>query len=154
MVRYQSYAEKTLQSLVDKGPLDRAIYLKLQENRSMIYWNRSNQFVAEPLAPEFQYSCIYDFEITDLNNDGEIDIFAGGNQSKVKPRYGKYDASKGWWLTLKNTPEGMVQSTPKALGIDGEIRALKWILTPEGESYLMSVMNDQKIQWYAVDKNE
>ena len=154
MVRYQSYAEKTLLSLVDKGPLDRAIYLKLQENRSMIYWNRSNQFVAEPLAPEFQYSCIYDFEITDLNNDGEIDIFAGGNQSKVKPRYGKYDASKGWWLTLENTPEGMVQSTPKALGIDGEIRALKWILTPEGTPYLMSVMNDQKIQWYAMDKNE
>ena len=29
---------------------------------------------------------------------------------------------------------------------------IEMILTPEGESYLMSVMNDQKIQWYAVDK--
>ncbi|MGB0376910.1 MAG: VCBS repeat-containing protein [Flavobacteriaceae bacterium] len=153
MLRYQSYAQKTLDELFETKALKRAIYLNLQENRSMIYWNESHQFIPEPLPAEFQYSCIYDFEITDVDDDGEIDIFAGGNQSKVKPRYGKYDASKGWWLSLKPTSRGVKMETPKALGIPGEIRALKWIHLPQGDSYLMSVLNDDKIQWYVLEED-
>jgi len=30
---------------------------------------------------------------------------------------------------------------------------LKWIHLPQGDSYLMSVLNDDKIQWYVLEED-
>src|SRR6185503_602790 len=76
-----------------------------------------------PLPVEAQLSPVFGIEVFDANADGHADILLGGNQHRVKPEMGRYDASYGTLLFGNGTGDfKFVPGRSAGLSIDGEVR--------------------------------
>ena len=60
-----------------------------------VFLNKNGSFTPMDLPQEAQYTSIYSMRESDINQDGITDIVLGGNQYKIKPQFGRQDASKG-----------------------------------------------------------
>jgi hypothetical protein len=89
---------------------------------------------------------VYAITSTDLNEDGYVDLFFGGNQYLVKPQFGPYDASKGWAIF---GPYTLQNKEPKVfpLNIDGQIRGLKW-MNYNNNKILIAPINNEKTSFH------
>jgi Tol biopolymer transport system component len=97
------------------------------------------------LPNEIQYSNIEAIETSDINNDGILDIFFGGNQYLIKPQFGRQDASKGWLLYGNKNKYKKVVS----LKIKGQIRDFN-IGEIDGKKYLFTSINNDNLQVHEI----
>ena len=72
---------------------------------------------------EIQYSSVYAFLA--LKTKAGNKIWAGGNQYRVKPQFGRQDASLGWEINLEKTKGNLKFAIPRPLYINGQIRDLR-----------------------------
>ncbi len=109
---------------------------------SVVLWNNNGQLVPQILPDEIQYAPVYAVTSTDINKDGHLDLFFGGNQYLVKPQFGKYDGSLGWTLL---GPYNFENVNPEVfpIGIKGQIRDLEWIQN-KNEKILIAPINNEK----------
>ncbi|MDP5229727.1 MAG: VCBS repeat-containing protein, partial [Cellulophaga sp.] len=143
LLYYKDYSKASISSIFSEAQLSQAKFIDLHVLESTIYFNDGKKFKAETLPNEIQYAPIYDITAEDVNNDGDLDLFFGGNQFLVKPQFGKYDASKGWVIF------GPYKKTNAVfpLDIEGQIRGLKWI-QKENKKILVITKNDEKVSFY------
>jgi len=143
LLYYKDYAKASMQSIFSEEVLNKASFMDLNILESTIFFNENGIFVPKKLPNEIQYAPVYTITSTDLNEDGFVDLFFGGNQYLVKPQFGSYDASKGWALfgpftSKKETPEVY------PLHIKGQIRNLKWI-NYKGKKIVIAVINNDEM---------
>lgn len=125
-LKYESYKDQTINDFFSDDELNEAHRLDAYELRTGILLNDGiGNFKFEALPIEAQYAPMYAISVFDYDSDGHVDIILGGNQYRVKPEMGKYDASYGVFLKGDGTGKFRSLSENKSgLLLNGEIRDL------------------------------
>jgi len=142
LLYYKDYAIADMETMFTAETLKASVKLTLDTSASTLFINQNNTFESLILPPEIQYSQNYAIQVYDITKDGVKDIFFGGNQDLIKPRFGKLDASKGWLLsgTKKNGKYSFNNVSP--LNIPGQIRDFQIIQYNEKTILTTSINND------------
>jgi hypothetical protein len=115
---------------------------------SIMINNGDGTFSISALPVEAQFAPTYAIATADFNGDGTTDILLGGNQYRVKPQAGRYDANYG--ILLIGDGIGGFKAVSKAetgLSINGEVRDFL-IREINGEKVLLVAMNNEAIKAY------
>jgi hypothetical protein len=148
LLYYKEYAKASMKFIFGDEILKKTYFVDLKMLNSMIFFNENDKFTSQKLQSEVQHSPVYAITSEDVNNDGFVDLFFGGNQYLVKPQFGSYDASLGWVLygphSLKNK-----ESKLSSLNIKGQIRDLKWI-DYKNKKILIVAINNEKTTFYTI----
>jgi len=118
--------------------------------KTTIFINDNNTFKPINLPHEIQYSNVEAIEAFDVNNDGLLDLFFGGNQYLIKPQFGRQDASQGW-LVYGNKNNKFDKAIP--LNIKGQIRDFK-VSKLNSKNYLLTTINNDSLKIYEIHKFE
>ena len=82
-------------------------------------------FTWSELPQEAQLSPVYAIQSVDIDDDGDQDLFLGGNLFKAKPEVGIYDASYGTYLENKGNGTFQAFKDGKGFSVKGEVRDIK-----------------------------
>lgn len=121
-LKYESYQDQTITDIFTPEQMKGAIKLEVQVFESSVLWNKEGKLSLEPLPLKAQLAPVYAIETGDFNNDGTTDILLGGNQYRVKPEIGRYDASYGTFLSGDGNGNLTVQPSSTGWMLDGEVR--------------------------------
>lgn len=146
---YRDYSRKSIDELFPAAALEKSKIFKVKVLASILLLSDGVGFKKVELPLEAQYSPIYAFAVYDVDNDGVEDLLAGGNQYLVKPQFGRYDASHGWFFkgVLR---EGNFAFLPGVdLNVSGQIRDIE-IVKSEGTLYVLFAKYDDKLEIYKV----
>lgn len=121
-LRYESYQDQTITDIFTPEQLENAIKLEAFVLESSVLWNKQGKLSLEALPVQAQLAPVYAIETGDFDGDGKVDILLGGNQYRVKPELGRYDASYGTFLSGDGKRGFSVQPTSTGWMIDGEVR--------------------------------
>lgn len=138
---YQDYSQMSMVDLFGNKEIEAASKYELETTKSMVLIQGNGGFEEVKLPSELQYSSIHEWLVTDVNNDGTMDILAGGNNHNVKPQYGREEASKGWLVLGQKAGVSITFGNAISLGVSGEIRAIE-----EVDNNIMIGVNDAAIQ--------
>jgi hypothetical protein len=124
---YSTMAGKSTEE-VFKDKLQRGKLFMASCFSSCVLLNMGNgKFSVQSLPDRLQWSSVFSFYVDDFNDDGRMDLFAGGNFYGVNPYEGRYDAllpdiylgnGKGSFKVMQPVPEDLLE-------IDGEVRDIK-----------------------------
>jgi hypothetical protein len=96
---HAEFAGQTVQDIFSSAQLDESLIKEAKVFESSIFLNDGNGGFEKILLPaEIQFAPIQDMILSDFNRDGVLDIVLGGNFNSVRPLYGNYEASYGWFL--------------------------------------------------------
>ena len=146
---YKDYSKFSMDDIFGNEILNNCISRELNELDSSIFLNSSKGFIKTPLPYEINYSSVYDIEILSQKSNVTKVLF-GGNQSKVKPQFGKYDASNGWLVELVNNNSELKSNTPINLNIEGEIRKFTKFEFGKIKMFLAGI-NNKEIECYEIN---
>ncbi len=151
LLYYKDYAKADIHSIFAEDILKSTKVLDLNDLESAVLWNNNGQLVPKKLPNEIQYAPVYAITSIDINKDGHLDLFFGGNQYLVKPQFGKYDGSLGWSLFGPYNEENL---NPEIipLGIKGQVRGLNWVQN-ENENILIAPINNEKPRFIKFKNN-
>ncbi len=122
---YKSFENADINLIFEEKELQDAITLSANRLQTTLLVNNGNfEFDIVELPNEVQYSPVYALEFHDFDNDGDKDIVFGGNLYKVKPEYGRYDASYGGYLENQGNMKFRYVKSGYGFSINGEIRDL------------------------------
>ena len=127
LLYYKTYSKKSIDQLFPKRILSETKRFEIRELSSIMLLSDNGKYQKINLPFEGQFSPLYAISIVDLDNDGVMDLLAGGNQFKVKPQFGRYDASSGWFFKGIMDKGKFRFSKGVDLNIKGEIRAIDWV---------------------------
>lgn len=150
LLYYKDYAKANMKSIFSQKALKKSYFVDLKMLNSTVFLNENDKFTPQNLPKGIQYAPVYAITSTDINKDGYIDLFFGGNQYLVKPQFGSYDASMGWAL-LGPLDSELENSEVLPMNINGQIRSLKWI-NYKNKKILIALINDEKIKFYTIKR--
>jgi len=101
------------------------------------------------LPNEAQYSPVYSLLVADLDNDGIEDMIAGGNQYAVKPQFGRYDASRGWFFKGALNEGKFTFHKGIDLNVKGQIRSIESVEV-KGVKYILFAKYDDELEIYEI----
>lgn len=141
LLYYKDYAKADIESIFSKEAINNSYYVDLNMLESTIFFNKKDKFEAQVLPGEIQYAPVYTITSEDINKDGKIDLFFGGNQYNVKPQFGSYDGSMGWVVMGSNRKKAY------PLNIEGQIRHLEWVKVND-KKILVAAINNEDTRFY------
>lgn len=149
ITKYEDYAYKTYDSLFPDVTRSRSIAYLCEQLETSVMWNQGNgNFDLAPLPIEAQVSPVYGIAVDDLDDDGIVDIWLGGNFYALKPQVGRCDASRG--VFLKGIGNRRFQYLdPKRVGIyvTGEVRDVMIFNSGSGKKLLLARNNNSMMQF-------
>jgi len=149
--KYEMYKEQTINDLFAPEQLNSAIKLDVAQLKTSILFNDgTGRFTLKALPLETQFSTVMSVCTGDFNGDGHMDMLLGGNLYRVKPEVGRYDASYGHFLA--GDGQGgfeLVAPMLSGLRLEGEIRDIRTIETPEGK-LLLAARNNGALQLFSL----
>ncbi len=141
---HQIYSESSIDELFSEELIKSSIKYEIEELESCYFENQNGVFVKQSLPSEVQYAPIFAVEVIDANKDGFKDIILGGNQYLVKPKLGRYDASKGLIVYGSKNQKEYSLDKVSYLGVSGQIRNFK--TTKDGDkTILVSAINNESV---------
>jgi enediyne biosynthesis protein E4 len=151
LLYFKDYATKSMTDLFPREILEKSIIYHVNELRSVLLISDHGDYKKVPLPKEAQFSSIYAMRLVDVNNDGVIDLIAGGNQDKIKPQFGPNNASSGW-LFLGRLKNGFFEFEKGVdLGVGGEIRSIEYI-EQKGKLYILFAKYGDKMEVFEVQR--
>ena len=147
---YKDYANANMETIFSKEQLDKAIKLDVKKVNTSLFINKNNTFISLKLPNEIQYSNVEAIEVFDVNDDGYLDLFFGGNQYLVKPQFGRQDASQGW-LVYGDKNYEFKKVIP--LNIKGQIRDFN-IFKINNKNYFLTTINNNSLQFYEINEHK
>ena len=149
---YSSFAAASIDQIYAFDDLDN-ITETLVNDFSHVYLENKGalKFNLSKLPPQVQMGCIKDFEIMDVNNDGLMDFFYGGNHFPVEPETVRYDAG-GLGLCLGKAKGGFEWVDYAKLGIflNEDIRDLD-LIEVNGKLHLLVSINNGQLKSYEIN---
>lgn len=148
-LKYEAFNDQTMEEIFSPAQLEKAIVSEASHlATSLMINNGDGTFTISALPVEAQFAPTYAISTADFDGDGVTDILLAGNQHRVKPQAGRYDANYGVLLTGDGKGGFKVVSKAAAgLSLVGEVRDLK-IHSVNGENVLLVVMNNEEIKAY------
>lgn len=148
-VEYKDFAGKTIDEIFTKKQLKDADEKLVNTFESVYLENQGNKTFKMTYLPSLaQVSKIMSLYTEDVNRDGFPDVIIGGNFSGANMYQARYDGFFGMIL-YSNGKGKFTESIPTENGflIDGDVRDIKTLNTPQGKLYLVSQNND-KLQFF------
>lgn len=140
---YEKYKDQQVSDIFPEEQLNNSINLEVHQLETSLFINDGEgKFTRKSLPSRVQFSPVFAADVADYNNDGNPDILLGGNLYNVKPEVGRYDASYGSFLM--GDGQGNFEYVPAGISgfhLDGEIRDIMKINTPQGEKLIVSGSN-------------
>jgi hypothetical protein len=153
-LKHRDYARKPIQELFSAEIIRTCKIKQFNYNASVIAINNGNgQFTVQQLPAQLQLSSINAIHCTDINDDGKIDIIAGGNEFGFLPQFERLDAGTGYVLQNKgNAQFNLLDAKQSGVELNGQIRDIEEIKSPSGNS-LLFLRNDMYPVLFKVKKN-
>ena len=98
ILKYADYGNKTYDSLFTPEMRNKALRYEVNYLRSAVLWNQNGDFELQALPNTAQLSPVFGIVADDIDGDGKMDIWLGGNFYALKPQAGRHNASKGVFL--------------------------------------------------------
>ena len=146
IVHFDTYAQTHMEMLFSREALEKSIQWELNTLKSSVFLSSGQGFERQDLPSEVQYAPIY--AIAAIDRAGSKGILFGGNQFLVKPQFGKYDASRGWFVPYSQENGKLQWGAIKSLHLRGQIRAMAW--RPEKNCLLIG-MNNEALNCYELE---
>jgi hypothetical protein len=145
ILRYEYYSHKTYDSLFSPEVRSKALQYETNYLQSAILFNNNGSFELLALPLEAQVSPVFGIVADDLDEDGKIDIWLGGNFYAVKPQVGRLNASKGVFLKgIGGKSFAYLSPRQSGIHVEGEVRDAG-ILTVKGSKHLVVARNNAKV---------
>jgi hypothetical protein len=113
---YNSFSTATIEDIYGKKGLENSIHFQVKSFSSKIMLNDgAGRFVTADLPIEAQYAPINDMIVTDVDNDGNLDIILAGNLYSAEVETPRSDSGIG--LVLKGNGNGTFQSMSLSQGV-------------------------------------
>jgi hypothetical protein len=145
--KYEDFAGKTIEQILDKKLLKNAKVLEVQELRSGYLKNEAGVFSFVPFQNEMQVAPIRAFLEYDFDADGKNEVLAAGNYFGIAPIQGRLDSFSG--ALIKSETETVLG--PK-LGINLSNKAVKNlnIIHLKKKPYLLVTINNDTAEVYEI----
>ena len=141
---YRDFGAGRIEDILPRSDLRQAQVREADTFGSVVALNNGDgTFTSMPLPAEAQFAPIYASVAGDFDGDGKVDLVVGGNFWDVSPMLGRYDASYG--LMLRGDGRGnfsAVDMTRSGLAIDGQVRDLKLVRDPGGNTLIAVARNN------------
>jgi len=123
ILRYEDYGNKTYETLFSPEIRSKSLRYEANYLQSAILWNNGGSFELTALPLEAQISPVFGIVADDLDGDGKMDIWLGGNFYALKPQAGRCNASKGVYLKGDGKRSFTYVSPQKSgINVEGEVR--------------------------------
>jgi enediyne biosynthesis protein E4 len=151
LTTYEKYGKMEFRDIFKSVDTDNAFTAKCESFASVIIENKGNNvFIIRQLPNICQISPMSGTQVFDINQDGNLDILAVGNDYSPESLTGRYDASIGWYLqgngkgNFKNitlNKSGFcVKGDAKSLVILKGNKGKPMILVGKNSEYLQSIL--------------
>ncbi len=140
---YASYADATLNDIVDKKSLDKTFKLSAYIMESCWLENDSGKLILRKLPELVQFSAVNAFISHDFDEDGKQDVIAAGNFYPLHPQIGMNDASMGSILQFSNDSLAVKQGVISPIWLSGDIRDMALLSFKNGKRVVVSRNNDK-----------
>jgi len=138
---YESYANASLTDIFSEADLKNATHLTANQLQTSCFLSTpAGKFKTAVLPAQAQYAPVYTVMVLDANQDGNKDLLLCGNDSRLKIRLGKMDASYG--VLLRGNGKGAfsyVPQTQSGLHLRGDVRSVVRL-----DNMLLFGLNEQK----------
>ena len=125
---FKEFAASTMPEIYGSEKLEKATHYRVHSFASLILKNKGNgKFEIQELPNEAQFSPTLSIQVTDVNNDGFLDVFGVGNIYDSEIETIRYDASKGYIL-LGNKEGEFVFKNDASYVNNREAKAIKKIV--------------------------
>jgi len=146
LLKYEDYALKTVEEIFRPEERANMLTLEVKEMETCVFLNKGGKFEKVNLPSAVQYTPIYATHAEDLNGDGHIDILLGGNLYESKPEVGRYDASRGVFLSGDGKGNfNLINNSESGFTIDGQVRDIKKIKLESREAIVVFRNNDKPV---------
>ncbi|MCB9049242.1 MAG: VCBS repeat-containing protein [Lewinellaceae bacterium] len=122
-LKYSEYAQKQVTDMFSPSALAQSEQKQVTTFSTSILWREGKEFVIKPMPDEAQVSPAFGIETADLDGDGVVDIFLGGNFYGLKPEVGRHDGFSGGYF--KGDGKGgfkYISDVECGLKVNGEVR--------------------------------
>ena len=144
ILKYEDYAKQSYESLFPAQVRQTAIPYKVSTLENAILWNDNNDFTLQALPIEAQVAPVYGIVVDDLNKDGQMDIWLGGNLYELKPQVGRHDASRGIFLKgLGGRHFQYLSPQESGIYVDGQVRDATIVNSGASKALLISRNNEE-----------
>jgi hypothetical protein len=140
---YKDYSKKSIEDLFPESILKSSKVSEVEELSSILLLSGKNGYSKIDLPAQAQYSPIYSFLVLDFDNDGALDLIAGGNQFQVKPQFGRYDASNGWLFKGNMKDGGFSFDNGIDLNVKGQIRGIEYVKVKKSRYVFFAKYGDE-----------
>jgi hypothetical protein len=143
-LKYAAYAGKPVEDIFSKEQLAQATVLTVEQTQTCVFINKGNgNFDMQPLPLMAQLSPVFGMIAADLNDDGNTDLFMGGNFFGLKPQTGRLDASYGTTFIIGAKQQfNYMQPGQSGLFIRGEVRDMAMVRSANGNPYMIVAINN------------
>ena len=148
ILKYEDYGNKTYDSLFSAEVRSSALKYEATYLQSAILWNNSGSLELEALPVEAQMSPVFGIVADDIDEDGKMDIWLGGNFYAVKPQVGRFNASRG--VLLKGKGERSFAFVPireSGINVEGEVRDAGIIQSLNSKALIIARNNERVLMF-------
>ena len=140
---YASYSNATITDIISPENLSAAKKLQAEQFATCYIENTGNgKLLIKELPIEAQVSPVYAIASFDANNDGNKDLFLGGNFEKTRVSMGKFDANHGQlFLGDGNGNFKYITQTKSGFNLKGDVKDAVIIKTKNKSSLIFSINN-------------
>ncbi len=151
-VNYASYSKATITDIFTQEQLKNAKMLKAEMLTSICLENTGKGHLKlKQLPQEVQYAPIYAIGAMDVNDDGQMDLILGGNNSWTRIKFGQLTANHG--TLLLGGKNGTFTYVPQSLSgfqLNGNVRSLEVVQRKSGASQLIIGVNNSPAKAYQI----
>lgn len=127
-LKYSEYAQKQVADIFSPTVLAQSEQKRVETFSTSYIIKESNGYVLKPMPMAAQVSPVFGIEVADLDEDGHIDIFLGGNFYGLKPEVGRHDGFGGGYF--KGNGKGdftYISEVECGLKVNGEVKDVLYL---------------------------
>ena len=124
-----------------------ALKLTATNMNTSVLINNDGAFQLEAMSYEAQFSPVFAVEIADIDNDGAIDIYLGGNFYGLKPEIGRHDSNHGGYFKgIGNGEFTFISERESGIKTQGQVRDASFV-----DNKLIIARNNLSVQAFELN---
>ena len=148
---YKEFANSTLIDIYGEEELETAYHKQVYEFSSVYLRNKGNStFEVLKLPTNAQLGPTMAFEVTDINNDGHLDVLGVGSIYEAEVETIRYDANTGYIL-LGDSNGNLIPHIDNSFFTQANVKDMKKITIKDEEYYLIA-NNDDDLTIFKLNK--
>ena len=148
LLRYSMYGGMGIADIIPKEKLKGALTLKSTLFSSVYIENAGNtNFNIKALPAEAQFAPLFGISVTDVNEDGNLDVLTVGNSYASEPLSGLYDAGIGNYL--RGDGRGNFEAVSlmeSGFFVDGDAKAFAQLTLNDGKQVYLITQNRDSLK--------